>query len=183
MSVNTGYPVGWLFSPKPHIELDSCSHFNLDIGYPTNRISMTVCSIWKKRQSLLIPIIAKDGTTADVDVVMMCTGYLHSYPFLRFFIIRMIIVVVLIIMTNREDLRMKSKNLLYPAGMYKGMVWTAGKSETRVFRKFRQDGFSSGQTNGYHHNMIRREQQTALLRSPGPVLHLHHVWRLCPLDC
>ena len=70
---------------------------------------------------------------------MMCTGYLHSYPFLRFFIIRMIIVVVLIIMTNREDLRMKSKNLLYPAGMYKGMVWTAGKSRTRVFwvsRKF-----------------------------------------------
>ena len=117
----------------------------------------------------------KDGSTAEVDVVMMCTGYLHSYPFLRFYIIRMIIVVVLIIMTNREDLRMKSKNLLYPAGMYKGMVWTAGKSETRVFRKFRQDGFSSGQTNGYHHNMIRREQQTALLRSPGPVLHLHHV--------
>ena len=63
---------------------------------------------------------------------MMCTGYLHSYPFLRFFIIRMIIVIVLIIMTNREDLRMKSKNLLYPAGMYKGMVWTAGKSRTRV---------------------------------------------------
>ena len=75
----------------------------------------------------------KDGSTAEVDVVMMCTGYLHSYPFLRFYIIRMIIVVVLIIMTNREDLRMKSKNLLYPAGMYKGMVWTAGKSRTRVF--------------------------------------------------
>ena len=31
------------------------------------------------------------------------------------------------LMINREDLRMKSKNLLYPAGMYKGMVWTAGK--------------------------------------------------------
>merc|ERR1712218_627307 len=50
----------------------------------------------------------KDGSTAEEDVVMMCTGYLHSYPFLR------------------EDLRMKSRNLLYPAGMYKGMVWTAG---------------------------------------------------------
>ena len=25
----------------------------------------------------------KDGSKHDVDVVMMCTGYLHSYPFLR----------------------------------------------------------------------------------------------------
>ena len=25
----------------------------------------------------------KDGSTAEVDVIMMCTGYLHSYPFLR----------------------------------------------------------------------------------------------------
>ena len=25
----------------------------------------------------------KDGSRADIDAVMMCTGYLHSYPFLR----------------------------------------------------------------------------------------------------
>ena len=25
----------------------------------------------------------KDGSSAEVDVVMMCTGYLHSYPYLR----------------------------------------------------------------------------------------------------
>ena len=25
----------------------------------------------------------KDGSKHDVDVVMFCTGYLHSYPFLR----------------------------------------------------------------------------------------------------
>ena len=24
-----------------------------------------------------------DGTSAEVDVVIMCTGYLHSYPFIR----------------------------------------------------------------------------------------------------
>jgi len=48
----------------------------------------------------------KDGTTAEVDVVMMCTGYLHSYPFLR------------------DELRLKSKNVYYPPGLYKGMVWT-----------------------------------------------------------
>ena len=68
---------------------------------------------------------------------MMCTGYLHSYPFLRLFVVIMIIIImimniiiiiniVLKTMFNREDLRMKSRNLLYPAGMYKGMVWTAG---------------------------------------------------------
>ena len=79
----------------------------------------------------------KDGSTAEVDVVMMCTGYLHSYPFLRLFVVIMIIIImimnmiiiiniVLKTMFNREDLRMKSRNLLYPAGMYKGMVWTAG---------------------------------------------------------
>ena len=27
--------------------------------------------------------VFKDGSTAEVDVVLMCTGYLHSYPFLR----------------------------------------------------------------------------------------------------
>ena len=68
----------------------------------------------------------KDGSTAEVDVIMMCTGYLHSYPFLRFTIVTILIIAVVVIVHNREDLRMKSKNLLYPAGMYKGMVWTAG---------------------------------------------------------
>ena len=29
------------------------------------------------------PFTLKDGSTAEVDVIMMCTGYLHSYPFLR----------------------------------------------------------------------------------------------------
>ena len=30
---------------------------------------------------------------------------------------------------------MKSKNLLYPAGMYKGMVWTAGSCKSFSFSK------------------------------------------------
>jgi len=38
----------------------------------------------------------------------MCTGYLHSYPFLR------------------EELRLKSKNVLYPPNLYKGLVWMEG---------------------------------------------------------
>jgi trimethylamine monooxygenase len=27
--------------------------------------------------------VFRDGSVAEVDVVIMCTGYLHSYPFLR----------------------------------------------------------------------------------------------------
>jgi len=57
----------------------------------------------------------KDGTTADVDVVMMCTGYLHSYPFLR------------------EELRLKSKNVLYPPGLYKGIVWQEGGNNKLLY--------------------------------------------------
>jgi len=57
----------------------------------------------------------KDGTTAEVDVVMMCTGYLHSYPFLR------------------EDLRLKSRNQLYPPNLYKGVVWLGGGNNKLLY--------------------------------------------------
>merc|ERR1712147_224032 len=45
------------------------------------------------------------------DVGRFCTGYLHSYPFLR------------------DDLRLKSKNVLYPPNLYKGMVWMEGGND------------------------------------------------------
>jgi len=53
----------------------------------------------------------KDGSEHEVDVVMFCTGYLHSYPFLR------------------DELRLKSKNVLYPPNLYKGMVWMEGGND------------------------------------------------------
>jgi trimethylamine monooxygenase len=49
----------------------------------------------------------KDGTTAEVDAIVMCTGYLHHFPFLP------------------DDLRLKTRNRLYPPNLYKGVVWTA----------------------------------------------------------
>ena len=66
----------------------------------------------------------KDGSTAEVDVIMMCTGYLHSYPFLRseFFVDEIIIlpfIIMLMFLAPREELRMKCKNLFYPPGLYK----------------------------------------------------------------
>jgi trimethylamine monooxygenase len=59
--------------------------------------------------------IFKDGTKAEVDAVLMCTGYLHSYPYLR------------------ENLRLKSRNVLYPPGLYKGIVWQAGGNNKLLY--------------------------------------------------
>ena len=46
-----------------------------------------------------------DGTSAEFDAVVLCTGYLHHYPFLP------------------HDLRIDSPNNLYPAGLYRGVTW------------------------------------------------------------
>jgi trimethylamine monooxygenase len=48
----------------------------------------------------------KDGTTAEVDAIVMCTGYLHHFPYLP------------------DDLRLQTRNRLYPPGLYKGVFWT-----------------------------------------------------------
>ena len=73
----------------------------------------------------------KDGSKADVDVVLMCTGYLHSYPFLRSHSDT-----GLVLGTNhccRESLRLKSSNVLYPPGLYKGIVWEEGGNSRLLY--------------------------------------------------
>ncbi len=47
----------------------------------------------------------KDGSTAEVDAIILCTGYKHHFPFLP------------------DDLRLKTDNRLYPLGLYKGIFW------------------------------------------------------------
>jgi trimethylamine monooxygenase len=47
----------------------------------------------------------KDGTTAEVDAIVLCTGYKHHFPFLP------------------DDLRLKTDNRLYPLSLYKGIFW------------------------------------------------------------
>lgn len=47
----------------------------------------------------------KDGSTTEVDAIILCTGYLHHFPFLP------------------DDLRLKTNNRLYPLGLYKGVFW------------------------------------------------------------
>ncbi|MGW1679733.1 flavin-containing monooxygenase [Saccharopolyspora sp. NPDC002376] len=47
----------------------------------------------------------KDGTTRQIDAIVLCTGYKHHFPFLA------------------DELRLRTKNVLYPANLYKGVFW------------------------------------------------------------
>ena len=47
----------------------------------------------------------KDGSTADVDAIILCTGYLHHFPFMA------------------PDLCLRTANRLATADLYKGVVW------------------------------------------------------------
>ena len=52
--------------------------------------------------------IISDGSSAEVDAIIFCTGYLHHYPYLE------------------ENIRLRSPNVLYPHKCYKGIVYTEG---------------------------------------------------------
>ncbi len=47
----------------------------------------------------------KDGTSREIDAIILCTGYRHHFPFLP------------------DDLRLVTENRLWPLGLYKGVVW------------------------------------------------------------
>ncbi|MGI9484453.1 MAG: NAD(P)-binding domain-containing protein [Geminicoccaceae bacterium] len=47
----------------------------------------------------------KDGSTADVDAIILCTGYLHHFPFMA------------------DDLKLRTTNRLATADLYKGVAW------------------------------------------------------------
>ena len=46
-----------------------------------------------------------DGTTKDVDAILLCTGYLHHFPFMD------------------DNLKLVAKNLLWTDNLYMGVVW------------------------------------------------------------
>lgn len=49
----------------------------------------------------------KDGGTADIDAIILCTGYLHHFPFLS------------------DELRLQTTNRLWPLDLYQGVFWEA----------------------------------------------------------
>lgn len=65
-----------------------------------------------------------DGSQADIDVIIFCTGYLKHYPFLP------------------DELRATSKLSYYPDNLYKGILWVKG-GDDRVFYLGNQDQFYS----------------------------------------
>lgn len=46
-----------------------------------------------------------DGSSQEVDAIVLCTGYQHHFPFLP------------------DELTLKTHNRLYPEGLYKGIFW------------------------------------------------------------
>jgi len=47
----------------------------------------------------------KDGSTADIDAIILCTGYIHHFPFME------------------ESLTLRTANRLATADLYKGVTW------------------------------------------------------------
>ena len=62
----------------------------------------------------------KDGTSREVDAIILCTGYLHHFPFLD------------------NPLRLKTDNRLWPLGLYQGVVW---EDNPKLFYIGMQDQF------------------------------------------
>ena len=64
---------------------------------------------WDERPNLLYvdtdTAYFADGSSSQVDAIILCTGYLHHFPFLN------------------DDLRLVTNNRLWPLNLYKGVVW------------------------------------------------------------
>ncbi len=64
---------------------------------------------WEEKQNIVRVDIDTayfaDGSSDKIDAIILCTGYLHHFPFLG------------------DDLRLKTNNRLWPLNLYKGVVW------------------------------------------------------------
>lgn len=59
-----------------------------------------------------------DGSSKKIDAIILCTGYLHHFPFIE------------------ESLRLQTDNRLWPLDLYKGVVW---EKNTQMFYLGMQD--------------------------------------------
>lgn len=82
---------------------------SITVSHRTGPMGFTWPDNWRE-----VPLLQKvegntatfaDGTTADVDAIILCTGYQHHFPFLP------------------DDLRLKTANRLATANLWKGVVW------------------------------------------------------------
>ena len=80
------------------------SHRTAPMGYawPDNWEEVPLLESVDKNTATFI-----DGTTKEVDAIILCTGYIHHFPFMA------------------EELKLKTNNRLYPVNLYNGVVWAA----------------------------------------------------------
>ncbi|KAL3870814.1 hypothetical protein ACJMK2_038854 [Sinanodonta woodiana] len=57
----------------------------------------------------------KDGTSTEVDVVIYCTGYKHTFNFLA------------------DNLRLQTENTIYPPNLYKGIIWVKAGNKRLMY--------------------------------------------------
>ncbi|MXZ49315.1 MAG: NAD(P)/FAD-dependent oxidoreductase [Rhodobacteraceae bacterium] len=78
------------------------SHRTAPIGFdwPDNWEEVPLLSKVEKKTATF-----KDGSSKKIDSIILCTGYLHHFPFME------------------EGLRLKTANRLATADLYKGVVW------------------------------------------------------------
>ena len=82
---------------------------SITISYRTKPMGLNWPDNWEERPLLERveghTAYFKDGTSRVVDAIILCTGYVHHFPFLG------------------DDLRLETNNRLWPLGLYNGVVW------------------------------------------------------------
>ncbi|KEI69603.1 NAD(P)-binding domain-containing protein [Endozoicomonas elysicola] len=97
---------------------------SITASYRTNPMNFDWPENWETKQ-LLTNISGntahfKDGTCKDVDAIILCTGYLHHFPFMQ------------------DDIRLVTTNRLWTPGLYQGI---ALENNPRVMYLGMQDQF------------------------------------------
>ena len=78
------------------------SHRTAPMGYkwPENWKEVPLLERVEKKRAYF-----KDGSSTEIDAIILCTGYLHHFPFME------------------DKLRLRTTNRLATANLYKGIVW------------------------------------------------------------
>ena len=97
---------------------------SVTVSYRTNPMGYDWPDNWQEVPQLVKvegkTAFFENGTSKEVDAIILCTGYVHHFPFLP------------------DDLRLKTKNRLAAADLYKGVVWIHNK---KLFYLGMQDQF------------------------------------------
>lgn len=95
---------------------------SITTSYRTRPMGFAFPDNWEEKPLLLKvdgnTAYFKDGTSRRVDAIILCTGYLHHFPFLD------------------ESLRLKTNNRMWPLNLYQGVVW---ESNPKLFYLGMQD--------------------------------------------